>query len=93
MNWHACGKCFATEKMALNLKMAFNFYQENLLTNDKTFFTYDLKMLPIILLRLDDWLGKKGHCFDGAVGKMAVKDFTVEKGQNVLGVAALDNFS
>lgn len=58
MNWHACGKGFDIEKMALNLKMAYNFSKKkkNLKITHFTCFFYVL--LPIILLKLNDWLGK-----------------------------------
>lgn len=71
--WHACGKCFDIEKMALNLNMAFNFYQEKELQMD--IFTYDLKMhcCQSFYWGLDDWLGKKGSFWGLSWMKMAVK--------------------
>lgn len=52
---------------------------------------FKIALLPIILLRLDDWLGKKEHCFEGSVGKMSVK---LEKGRNFSGCCCtFDNFN
>lgn len=62
MDWHACGTGFDTEKMALQLKMALNFHQEKVFTStwDYLYLAFEKNaLLPIILLRLDDWLGKK----------------------------------
>lgn len=90
MNWHACGKSFDTGKTALNLKMAFHFYQEKSLTNATKFYLrFKNALLPITLLRLDDWLGKKEHRFEGSVGKMAVKLSLLKRDETSWDAAAL----
>lgn len=89
MNWHACGKEF--EQMVLNLKWRLDVYQEK--KNVLDIINYTVTW-PIILLRLGDWLGKKGHRFEVSVGKMAVKTLIAEKRRNFLGCCCtFDNFS
>lgn len=88
MIWHACGKCFVTcfEKWRL-YKHCFLPKKKKIL---QTTFMFDLKMLlPIILLRLNDWLGKKDHRFEGSVGKMAVILSLLKKDETSSDVAAL----
>lgn len=45
-------------------------------------------LLPIILLRVDDWFGKKGH-FEGSVGKMAFRLSLLKRDETSWDVAAL----
>lgn len=44
--------------------------------------------MPIILLKFDDWLGKKGHV-QGSVGKMAVTLLSLKRDETSWDVAAL----
>lgn len=78
--------------MVLNLKWLLVVYQEEK-NESLDIITYNV-MWPIILLRLDDWLGKKDHRFEVSVGKMAVKTLIAEKRRNFLGCCCtFDNFN
>lgn len=90
MNWHACGEGFDSEKMALNLTVAFNFYQEKKWYKYLDVFSYDLKKCTVAnhtdVGTID--LAKRIIVLSSD-GKMAVKLSLLKKDETSWDVAAL----